>query len=276
MRRSTPPSSPAGLACGAVSPTGRPPRRSRGARRPGRCGSRPPSGVDADLPSGKVTGLAHSVGDALDRADHIRRVHLGAAAALELGPLGPPADHRDPSAPLTHPGAARRRWRAARSPRSPRRGRRSSGRLTGSSGHRPDGAVRSMRSRTRCAACSTSSAVTSPASTAAARWCPSTSVGRASRGRARRECGGAVRAEPVGHHHAVEPPLAPQQVGQQPGVLAAVPAVDAVVGRHDGPDAGAADGGLEGRQVELATGRVRRPRRRSPCGPSPGRCRRSA
>ena len=48
-------------------------------------------------PGSKVTRvLTGAVGDALQRGDHVGRGHLGAAAALELGLVGPPADHRDP------------------------------------------------------------------------------------------------------------------------------------------------------------------------------------
>ena len=63
---------------------------------------------------------------------------------------------------------------------------------------------------------------------------------------------GGVGGEPVRHHEPVEAPLLPQDRRQEPRVLAAERAVDAVVRRHDGPDAAVAHGGLEGAQVDLA------------------------
>ena len=64
--------------------------------------------------------------------------------------------------------------------------------------------------------------------------------------------GRAVRAEPVADDEAVEAPLVAQQLGQQPVVLAAERAVEAVVAGHDHAHVGPADGGLERDEVQLA------------------------
>lgn len=60
-----------------------------------------------------------------------------------------------------------------------------------------------------------------------------------------------VHAPPVGHDNAVEPPLVPQHLCQQPVVLGRVGSVDLAVGAHHrgGPRAG--DDVLEGGQVDL-------------------------
>ena len=63
-----------------------------------------------------------------------------------------------------------------------------------------------------------------------------------------------MRAEPVGHDEPVEAPFAAQDPVDQVGLLAAVDAVDLVVGGHDGPDAGLPHGGFEGDEVDLAQG----------------------
>ena len=63
-----------------------------------------------------------------------------------------------------------------------------------------------------------------------------------------------VRAEPVRHDDAVEPPLVPQDPPDQVGLLAAVDAVDLVVGGHHGPHAGLPYGCFEGEEVDLAQG----------------------
>ena len=52
-------------------------------------------GIDAAR-SERDAVLPEPLGEALDRTDHVGRVDLGAAAALELGSLGPPSDHREP------------------------------------------------------------------------------------------------------------------------------------------------------------------------------------
>ncbi|TLD12657.1 uncharacterized protein PgNI_03454 [Pyricularia grisea] len=69
--------------------------------------------------------------------------------------------------------------------------------------------------------------------------------------------GGGVGAVPIAHDHAVPAPLLPQHVVQQLGVLAAVGAVDAVVGRHEGGRVGVAHGDLEGQGVDLTEGALR-------------------
>ncbi len=61
-----------------------------------------------------------------------------------------------------------------------------------------------------------------------------------------------VDAAPVGDDEAVVAPVVAQDLGEQPGVLAGVHAVDAVVGRHDGRRLGLDDDALERRQVDLA------------------------
>ncbi len=63
-----------------------------------------------------------------------------------------------------------------------------------------------------------------------------------------------VRAEPVRHDDAVELPLVPQDPPDEVGLLAAVDAVDLVVGRHHGPHARLPHGCLERREVDLAQG----------------------
>ena len=65
---------------------------------------------------------------------------------------------------------------------------------------------------------------------------------------------GGVRPEPVGHDEPVEAPLTAEHPADQVGLLAAVDAVDLVVGGHHGPDAGLLDGLLEGDEVDLAQG----------------------
>ncbi len=72
---------------------------------------------------------------------------------------------------------------------------------------------------------------------------------------------GGVRPEPVGHDEPVEAPLTAQDPSDELGLLAAIRAVDLVVGGHDRPDAGLVDGLLEGDEVDLAQRRARRPRR---------------
>ena len=67
-----------------------------------------------------------------------------------------------------------------------------------------------------------------------------------------RRLGSAVGAQPVRHHGAVEAPFAAQHVGQQPGVLAAVGAVEAVVGAHDHPHAGLGHCRLKRHEIQLA------------------------
>ncbi len=61
-----------------------------------------------------------------------------------------------------------------------------------------------------------------------------------------------LRREPVRDHHAVEAPLAAQDVGEQARVLGAVRAGEAVVGGHHRPRAGLAHGGLERCEIDLA------------------------
>ena len=65
---------------------------------------------------------------------------------------------------------------------------------------------------------------------------------------------GGVRPEPVGHDQPVEAPLAPQHAVDQVRLLAAVDAVDLVVGGHHGPDAGLLYGVFEGDEVDLPQG----------------------
>src|ERR1700733_14631202 len=64
----------------------------------------------------------------------------------------------------------------------------------------------------------------------------------------------------IAHHHTLEAPLAAQYFWQQPDIRAARVAVDLVVGRHDGADAGAGDDLFERREEEFAQSafRVRR------------------
>ena len=61
-----------------------------------------------------------------------------------------------------------------------------------------------------------------------------------------------VGGEPVRHHEPVEAPLLLEDGRQQPGVLAAEGAVDAVVRGHHRPDLAIAHGGLERAEVDLA------------------------
>ena len=60
-----------------------------------------------------------------------------------------------------------------------------------------------------------------------------------------------VRPEPVGHDQPVEAPLAPQHAADQFRLLAAVDAVDLVVGGHHRPDAGLLYGVFEGDEVDF-------------------------
>ena len=59
-------------------------------------------------------------------------------------------------------------------------------------------------------------------------------------------------AAPVAHDQAVEPPFLPQQIGEKPGVLAAIRAVQFVVRAHHCPGAAFLDGQLERQQVQFA------------------------
>ena len=63
---------------------------------------------------------------------------------------------------------------------------------------------------------------------------------------------GAVVAEPVADDDAVEAPVTPQHLGQQPLVVGAVGPVEPVVRAHHGAHVALVDGRLEGHQVELA------------------------
>ena len=65
---------------------------------------------------------------------------------------------------------------------------------------------------------------------------------------------GGVCAEPVRHDEPVEAPLAAEDPVDEVGLLAAVDAVDLVVGGHHGPDAGLPYGGFEGGEVDLPQG----------------------
>ena len=47
--------------------------------------------------------------------------------------------------------------------------------------------------------------------------------------------GGVLSAKPVGHHHPVEAPFVPQNIGQQVGTLRSIRTVDFIVRTHDGP-----------------------------------------
>ena len=67
---------------------------------------------------------------------------------------------------------------------------------------------------------------------------------------------GIVSAAPVAHHHAVVVPLALEQVDEQVAVVAVVLVAVEVVGAHQAPGVTALDGGLKGRQVDLAQGAV--------------------
>ena len=61
-----------------------------------------------------------------------------------------------------------------------------------------------------------------------------------------------VHPAPVGHDQAVEPPLGPQDVVQEPFAVADVLTVDEVVRRHHRPRVRLGDGDLEAAQVQLA------------------------
>ncbi len=65
---------------------------------------------------------------------------------------------------------------------------------------------------------------------------------------------GVVGGVPVGHENALETPLALEHLEVEKLVLGGMNAVDEVVGVHDGVDVALGDGGLEGRQVDLAHG----------------------
>ena len=218
-----------------------------------------------------------TVGDALQRGAHVGRGHLGAAAALELGLVGPPADHRDPRRgrrverqdPVVGeehdalgggvacdasglgrigdglPGTGR-----------PARRRGPLDQLEHPSGGPGDVLVGDVAGLDRRG-----------------------QVGAEDLGRARHlevepgaERVGAVGAEPVRHHHAVEPPLAPQQVGQQ------ARGAGCSARRRRGCTRPSPTTRRRGaRRPRTAGSRsragcARRPRRRSPCGRSPGRC----
>ena len=210
-----------------------------------------PPGLEGDR------ALAGTIADPLQRGDHVGRRHLGAAAALELGLVGPPPDHRDP------PGRRVQRQHAVVGQQHDRLGGGGAGDV-GCVGGRLQLATAAVHPRRGGAVDQVENPLRGPLDRVGRDLALLDGGGQVVAERVRRprhlqvepggEGGRAVRAEPVGHHEPVEAPLAPQQVGEQAGVLAAVPAVDAVVGRHDRPDARPAHGSLEGRQVDLAPG----------------------
>ena len=115
---------------------------------------------------------------------------------------------------------------------------------------RPPGRISRSTCRTWS---STTVSSTTPSRTAAARVGPEPGRGArhleveaGQRGRGRR-----VGPEPVRHDQPVEAPLAPEDPVDQVGLLAAVGAVDLVVGGHHRPHAGLPHGGLEGDEVDL-------------------------
>ena len=63
-----------------------------------------------------------------------------------------------------------------------------------------------------------------------------------------------VDRKPVGHDHALVPPLLPQQVGEQPAVVGGIGAVDPVIGAHQTPRLGVLDGILKAGQVQFPEG----------------------
>ena len=110
---------------------------------------------------------------------------------------------------------------------------------------------------------STTDSSTCPARTAAARDGPSQAEGPGISRSSPATAAGTVRVrpEPVGHHQPVEAPLAPQDPTDQIRLLAAVDAVDLVVGGHHGPDAGLAAPRARRRRGGSPAGCARRPRR---------------
>ena len=65
-----------------------------------------------------------------------------------------------------------------------------------------------------------------------------------------------VRAAPVAYHHAVEAPVALQDIVQQYAVVAVMLIVVQVIGTHQRPRATFLHGSLEGRQIDFVEGTV--------------------
>ena len=220
---------------------------------------------------GMGPGITHP-GSCRTRLDPSRSVRASSGADTEGGvtSAAPPpcTQSRAAAGPITasepRPAGSEGSTPVFRSSTAPSAAARRASAIRSRGGGSGPGAFRVRRiSRTiRSAASSTASRVTRPSSTAATRCSPS-QAGRSGHLEIQPGVDGFGRAGPevVGDHDAVESPLGPEQVRQEPGVLTAEGPPEAVVRGHHRPDPGLPHRSLERRQIDLAERRAHRFRR---------------